>query len=336
MFASKRLYNFLFDTLLFWLWMKVFRGLPPPHARIPCALAIGNFDGVHRGHRLLLERLRATARQLNVASAVMTFQPHPREYFAQLSGDLSRIPPTIANLRDKLLSFRTIGLDRVIVEHFTARFAALTAAEFIEQILVQGLQVKWLIVGEDFCFGADRTGDIAALREAGQRHDFAVDVMRDVLIDDQRISSSAVRAALGNGDFPLAAQLLGHPYTISGHVIHGRELGRDIGFPTLNLRMAPQNPVINGIFVTRVHGLSDQPLPSVSCIGTRPTVDDSGKRLLETHILDFQQDCYGKLVKVEFLKKLRDNRKFDNLDALTTAIQDDVAQTRAYFAGQPT
>jgi riboflavin kinase/FMN adenylyltransferase len=312
--------------------MKVFRGLPTPDARTPCALAIGNFDGVHRGHRLLLERLRATARQLNVASAVMTFQPHPREYFAQLSGDLSRIPPTIANLRDKLLSFHAIGIDRVIVEHFTPRFAALTAEAFIEEILVQGLQVKWLIVGEDFCFGANRAGRIPALREAGKRHGFQVEVVRDVLIDDQRISSSAVRAALGGGDFARAAELLGHPYTISGHVIHGRQLGRDIGFPTLNLRMAPRHPVLNGIFITRVHGLSEHPLPSVSCIGTRPTVDDSGKRLLETHLLDFKQDCYGKLVKVEFLKKLRDNLKFDGIDALKNAIHGDVAQARAYFA----
>lgn len=312
--------------------MKVFRGLPNAAARTPCALAIGNFDGVHRGHRVLLERLRATARQLNLASAVMTFQPHPREYFARLSGDLSRIPPTIANLRDKLWSFQAIGIDRVIVEHFTARFAALTAHEFIEHILVQGVQAKWLIVGEDFCFGSDRRGNIDTLRAAGKKQGFEVEVMRDVLIDGQRISSSAVRAALGSSDFARTTELLGHPYTISGHVIHGQALGRDIGFPTLNLRMAPQHPVLDGIFITRVHGLAAHPLPSVSCIGSRPTVDSSGKRLLETHVLDFKQDCYGKLVKIEFLKKLRDNQKFDGLASLKAAIQRDVEQARAYFA----
>ena len=311
--------------------MKVFRSLPPPDARTPCALAIGNFDGVHRGHKALLAKVREAAKRLNVASAVMTFQPHPREYFARQSGDLSRVPPTIANLRDKLLAFNCEGIDRVVVEHFAASFAALSAKEFIEDILIKGMQVKWLIVGEDFCFGANRAGSIAELRDAARRYGFEFEVMTDVQSEGQRISSSLVRAALSDSDFAKANDLLGHPYTISGRVIHGRRLGHELGFPTLNLRMSQAFPVLAGIFVTRVHGLSPHPLPAVSCIGSRPTVEVNGKRLLETHILDFQDDCYGKLIQVEFLKKLRDNLKFDSLDALKAAIQGDVDQTRAFF-----
>ena len=311
--------------------MKVFRGLPNAASRAPCALAVGNFDGVHRGHKQLLARVRAAAARLDVAAAVMTFQPHPREYFARLSGDLSRVPPTIANLRDKLLAFNRAGMDRVIVEHFNPHFAALDAQQFIEDILVHGLQVKWLIVGEDFCFGAGRSGCVDDLRAAGKIHGFEVDVVDNVLHGPDRISSSLVRTALIASDFERAADLIGAPYAISGRVIHGRKLGRELGFPTLNLRMAQEYPVLQGIFVTRVHGLAEQPLPAVSCIGSRPTVDDSGRRLLETHIFNFNGDCYGKLVKIEFLKKLRDNQKFDGLPALTAAIQNDVEQTRAYF-----
>jgi riboflavin kinase / FMN adenylyltransferase len=311
--------------------MKVFRGLPASDARSSCALAIGNFDGVHLGHKFLLEHVRDAARRLNVEAAVLTFQPHPREYFAHLSSDLSRLPPTIANLRDKLIGFSKAGINRVIVEHFTARFAALTAKEFIEQILVQGLHVKWLIVGGDFCFGAGRIGRIDDLRAAGRQYGFDVEVIQDVQLDEKRISSSLVRAALTAGDFPRAEELLGHPYAISGHVIHGRQLGRELGFPTLNLRMAPQHPVLNGIFISRVHGLSEQALPAVSCIGSRPTVDDSGKRLLETYILNYNQNCYGKLVQIEFLEKLRENQKFDGVPALTDAIRRDVERAQAYF-----
>ncbi|MBS1187105.1 MAG: ribF [Burkholderiaceae bacterium] len=311
--------------------MKVFRGIPAADARRPCALAIGNFDGVHCGHRQLLARVRAAATLRGIDAAVMTFQPHPREYFARLCGDLSKVPPTIANLRDKLLGFAEAGMDRAIVEHFSAHFAALPHQQFIEHVLVQGLQVKWLIVGEDFRYGANRAGNVAHLRQAGKHHGFEVEVLPDVDVNGLRISSSAIREALLNSDFGRAAELLGHPYAISGRVIHGKKLGRDLGFPTLNLRMEQQLPALTGIFVTRVHGLADAPLPSVSCIGTRPTVDDSGRRLLETHVLDYQGDCYGRLVKVEFLQKLRDNRKFGGLAELTAAIAGDVEQSRAYF-----
>lgn len=311
--------------------MKVFRGIPAADARQPCALAIGNFDGVHLGHKLLLAKVRQAATRLGIDAAVMTFQPHPREYFARLTGDLSRVPPTIANLRDKLHGFAKAGMDRAIVEHFSAHFAALPQQVFIEKILVEGLQVKWLIIGADFCFGAGRAGKVAQLQQAGQQYGFEVIVLPDVNVGDVRISSSAVREALIAGDFDRAAELLGHPYMISGRVIHGQKLGRSLGFPTLNLRIAQAYPALSGIFVTRVHGLSEQPLPAVSCIGTRPTVDDSGRRLLETHIFDYDQDCYGRLIQIEFLKKLRDNHKFDSVDALTAAIRDDAENARTWF-----
>lgn len=311
--------------------MKVFRGLPNAESRAPCALTIGNFDGVHRGHQALLARLREAADLRNLETAVMTFEPHPREYFAQRAGDLSRAPTRIASLRDKLQSLANAGVDRVIVEHFNAHFAALSPEEFVSRVLVEGLHVKWLIVGEDFCYGSRRAGNMATLMEAGRRHGFEVEALPTVNNQGTRISSSAIRAALAAADFDQARQLLGHGYTMSGHVIHGQKLGRTLGFPTLNLRIAHRRPALSGIFVVQVHGLAPQPLPAVASLGVRPTVDDSGRVLLETHIFDYDQPCYGKLIRVEFLAKLRDEQKYDGLAALTAAIRNDEEQARAWF-----
>lgn len=312
--------------------MKVFRGLPNAEARRACALTIGNFDGVHRGHRALLARVADAAARLRIDSAVMTFEPHPREYFAHLTGDESRAPRRIANLRDKLQALEQCGVDRVIVEHFSARFASMPPERFIDDVLVAGLHVKWLIVGDDFRFGARRAGDLAMLTEAGRRQGFDVVSLPSVLHDDTRISSSAVRAALADGDFTRAQDLLGHPYAISGHVQHGRKLGRTIGFPTLNLRIAHKRPAVSGIFVVQVHGLGEHPWPAVASLGVRPTVEDNGRVLLEVHLFDFSGDCYGKLIRVEFLKKLRDEAKYDDLDSLTRAIDADARAARDYFA----
>jgi riboflavin kinase / FMN adenylyltransferase len=312
--------------------MKVFRGLPNAASRAPCALTIGNFDGVHRGHQALLARVREAATRLGVEAAVMTFEPHPREFFARLAGDLSRAPTRIANLRDKLQALSDAGIGRVIVEHFNAHFASMSPQDFVEKVLVQGLHVKWLMVGEDFCYGAKRAGNLATLLEAGKKYGFHVEALPAVTNDGQRISSSAVRNALAAGDFALVAQLLGHPYSISGHVIHGRKLGRTLGFPTLNLRVAHKRPALSGIFVVQVHGLADQPLPGVASFGVRPTVEDSGRVLLETHLFDYAQQCYGKLIRVEFLKKLRDEEKYIDLPTLTAAIERDADRARAYFA----
>jgi riboflavin kinase/FMN adenylyltransferase len=310
--------------------MKVFRGLPNAAARAPCALTIGNFDGVHLGHQALLARVRAAATGLGLEAAVMTFEPHPREFFAHKAGDLSKAPPRIANLRDKLQSLSDNGIDRVIVEHFSAPFAALTPQEFTEKVLVEGLHVKWLMVGDDFCYGARRAGNVQMLLEAGRHYGFHVETLPTVMNGSIRISSSAVRAALAEGDFRHAQALLGHPYAISGHVIHGQKLGRTLGFPTLNLRV-PHRPALSGIFIVQVHGLAAQPLPAVASLGVRPTVDDSGRVLLEVHVFDFAENCYGKQVRVEFLHKIRDEEKYVDLPTLTAAIDRDAAIARDFF-----
>jgi riboflavin kinase / FMN adenylyltransferase len=311
--------------------MKVFRGLPNAASRAPCALTIGNFDGVHRGHQALLAHVREAASRLGVEAAVMTFEPHPREFFARMAGDLSRAPARIANLRDKLQALDNAGVDRVIVEHFNAQFASISPDDFVEKVLVEGLHVKWLMVGEDFCYGSRRAGNVALLIEAGKKHGFEVHAMPTVVNNGVRISSSAVRLALQNSDFALAAQLLGHPYAISGHVIHGKKLGRTIGFPTLNLPIPHKRPALAGIFVVQVHGLEDHPVRGVASMGVRPTVEDSGRVLLETHLFDYDKSCYGKIIRVEFLKKLRDEEKYVDLPTLTAAIERDAQQARAFF-----
>lgn len=311
--------------------MKVFRGLPNARSRAPCALTIGNFDGVHRGHQALLAQVREAATGIGLDAAVMTFEPHPREFFAQLAGTPENAPQRIANLRDKLQSLSDAGIDRVIVEHFNHSFAALSPQDFIENILVQGLHVRWLLVGEDFRFGARRAGHVRTLIDAGRQYGFEVHTMPDVNDDGGRISSSAVRAGLALADFPLARRLLGHAYTISGHVLHGRKLGRTIGFPTLNMRVGHKRPALSGVFIVQVHGLAAHPLPGVASLGTRPTVDDSDRMLLETHLFDYSDDCYGRLASVEFLKKLRDEKKYADLPTLTAAIAHDAHQARAWF-----
>ena len=311
--------------------MKVFRGLPNDRARAPCALTIGNFDGVHRGHQALLAHVRGAAAELGVEAAVMTFEPHPREYFARRTGDLSKAPARIANLRDKLGDLERAGIDRVIVEHFNEHFASQSPQDFIKRVLVDGLHVKWLMVGDDFRFGARRAGDIAMLQEAGREYGFQAETLSAVMHGARRISSSAVREALKEADFATTQELLGHPYVMSGHVIHGQKLGRTLGFPTLNLRVA-HRPALCGIFVVQVHGLAEHPLPAVASLGVRPTVEDAGRMLLEVHVFDYDRPAYGKLVRVEFLAKLRDEEKYVDLPTLTAAIERDALQARAFFA----
>jgi riboflavin kinase/FMN adenylyltransferase len=316
--------------------MKVFRGLPNAAARAPCALAIGNFDGVHLGHQVLLSRLREAATRLDLEAAVMTFEPHPRSFFAQLHGDLSKAPTRIANLRDNLDSLNQAGVDRVIVEHFNAHFAALSPQDFIQKVLVEGLHVKWMMVGEDFRYGAKRAGDINMLIAAGKEYGFEVETLPAVQDKGVRISSSSVRAAIAAGDFSETESLLGRSYRISGHVVHGQKLGRTLGFPTLNLRVAHHRPALQGIFVVQVHGLAASPLLGVASLGVRPTVDDSGRVLLETHVFDYSGNAYGKVVQIEFLQKLRDEEKYVDLPTLTAAIERDAQQARAYFAQRAT
>jgi riboflavin kinase/FMN adenylyltransferase len=312
--------------------MKVFRGISHAIPASPCALTIGNFDGVHLGHQALLAKVRHAADRLSLTAAVMTFEPHPREFFAHRAGDPGKAPSRIANLRDNMNAMDQAGIDRVIVAHFNDTFASQSPQDFIKKILVDGLNVKWLMVGEDFCFGAKRAGNIALLKQAGEQFGFSVETLPTVIHDGQRISSSAVRHALAVGDFQQAQALLGHSYAISGRVVHGQQLGRTIGYPTLNVRIAHQHPAVHGVFIVQVHGLETHPLPAVASIGNRPTVEDAGRVLLETHIFDYKQNCYGQLVQIEFLQKIRDEQKFPDLVSMTNAIDNDAAQARDYFA----
>jgi riboflavin kinase/FMN adenylyltransferase len=306
--------------------MQVFRGLPRPSERAPCALTVGNFDGVHRGHQALLARVVAAARARGIAAAVLTFEPHPRELFTP-----DRAPTRISSLRDKFSALAEQGIDRVFVQHFNRAFAAVTADAFIE-LLIHGYRARWLLVGDDFRFGARRTGDLALLQRHAAAGDFELEQMPTVVEGQERISSSAVRALLADGRLAGARRLLGRPYTISGRVLHGRKLGREIGFPTLNLRIAHRHPAVQGVFAVRVHGLGDKPRPGVASVGLRPTVEDSGRWMLEVHLFDFAEQIYGRLICVEFVQRLRNEQRYSTLEELGAAIAEDAARARALFA----
>ncbi len=341
--------------------MQVFRGFHHPGIAAQCALTIGNFDGVHRGHQAMLALLLSEARHRGLPTCVLTFEPHPRDFFAQKLGKPELAPARIATLRDKLQELERCGIDQVVVLRFDEALASLPAQDFIQRVLRDGLGAKYVLVGDDFRFGAKRQGDYATLDAAGQRLGFDVARMMSYEVHGLRVSSSAVREALAAGDMDGAARLLGRPYAISGHVIHGQKLGRQLaetapgrgdGFRTLNLRFGHQKPAAHGIFAVRVHGLpgldghgddAGTVLDGVASLGVRPTVEDAGRVLLEVHALDWPAalaarlgpgEAYGKLVRVELLQKLRDEARFDGLDPLTAAIRDDVRQARAFFAQQ--
>jgi riboflavin kinase/FMN adenylyltransferase len=319
--------------------MRVFRGFHHPDRADACALTIGNFDGVHRGHQAMLALLTSEARHRGLASCVMTFEPHPRDWFARGAGKPEAAPARIATLRDKLEELERCGIDQVVVLRFDAAFAAQSPQAFIDDVLRHGLGAKYVLVGDDFRFGARRAGDYAMLDAAGQRQGFDVARMMSYEVHGLRVSSSAVREALAAGDMARAASLLGRPYAVSGHVVHGRKLGRDLGFRTLNLRFPHPKPAAMGIFVARVHGLLDRPLPGVASLGVRPTVEDAGRVLLETHCLDWPEPLgaesgYGRVLRVELLHKLHDERRYESLDALRAGIACDEADARAWFKAE--
>ena len=302
--------------------MHVYRGLPSSFAT-PIALTIGNFDGVHRGHQAMLGRLIEAAEDLALPPAVLTFDPPPREFFAR-----DKAPPRLSTLRAKIEQFRAHGVAHTFIARFDAKLAALSPETFIDEVLVRKLHVRWVLVGEDFRFGKGRAGDIATLRRAAQR--FSVEAMRTVSVDGERASSTAVRDALAAGDLPRAGALLGRPFMISGRVAHGAKRGRDLGFPTANIRLA-RNPPLAGIFAVRVHGLGGAPRTGVASAGVRPTVSASGVPLLEVFIFDFDASIYGKRIDVEFMHKLRDEERYPDLETLTRQIRADVEQARDYF-----
>jgi len=317
--------------------MRVFRGFHHPGIAPACALTIGNFDGVHRGHQAMLALLTNEARHRGLPSCVLTFEPHPRDFFAARAGKPELAPARIATLRDKLGELERCGIDQVVVLRFDEALASLPPDAFIREVLVQGLNARYVLVGDDFRFGAKRAGDYAMLDVAGERAGFDVARMMSYEVHGLRVSSSAVREALAAGAMEQVAALLGRPYSISGHVLHGAKLGRELGFRTLNLRFHHRKPAAHGIFVVRVHGLADAPLPGVASLGMRPTVDDSGRVLLEAHCLAWpshlgDDGAYGRVVRVELLHKLHDERRYESLQALKAGIAADEDEARAWFA----
>jgi riboflavin kinase / FMN adenylyltransferase len=320
--------------------MKIYRGFNHPDIAPACALTIGNFDGVHRGHQAMLSLLKGEAQQRGVPSCVLTFEPHPRDHFAAVTHNPARAPARVGTLRDKLIDLSACGVDQIVVLPFDDRLANLTPMDFIEQVLRRGLGVSYVLVGDDFRFGARRAGDYALLDQAGLTLGFDVARMNSYEVHNLRVSSSAVREALGQGRMKDATRLMGHPYRISGHVVHGRKLGRSLGFRTLNMRFAHWKPAASGIFAVLVYGLSPEPLRGVANMGIRPSLDpndvNGGRVLLETHCLDWPHElggegAYGKIVRVELLHKLHDERKYDSLDTLTAGINQDCLDARAYF-----
>ncbi|WP_374340383.1 bifunctional riboflavin kinase/FAD synthetase [Azonexus sp.] len=304
--------------------MRVFRG----HARPvtdPVVLAIGNFDGLHLGHAALIRRLAEVAAQTGLTPMVLTFEPHPREFFAPASA-----PARLTTLREKLELLSESGVAQTMICPFRAPFAALTAEAFIDVVLVRGCQVRHVIVGDDFRFGQGRKGDFALLQAAGEHLGFTAEAMGSVTIDGERVSSSAVRAALAAGDMEHATRLLGRPYMMDGQVAHGDKIGRQLGFATANIRIKHNPLPMTGVFAVQVAGLGDRLLPGVANLGVRPTVGGT-RPLLEVHLFDFDRDIYGAHISVRFVHKLRDEQRFPNFDALKAQIAADAAAARAYF-----
>ncbi|MEG3110212.1 MULTISPECIES: bifunctional riboflavin kinase/FAD synthetase [Pantoea] len=290
-----------------------------------CVLTIGNFDGVHRGHQALMSQLREEGRKRNLPVMVMLFEPQPLELFAG-----EKAPARLTRLREKLKYLAEAGIDEVVCVRFDRRFAALSAQSFIAELLVEKLNVKFLAVGDDFRFGAGRLGDFLLLQKAGAEYGFDVVSTQTFCDGGKRISSTAVRQALADDDFALAQSLLGHPFSISGRVVHGDALGRTLGFPTANLPLRRAVSPVKGVFAVEVHGLTPQPLPGVANIGTRPTVKGL-RQQLEVHLLDINMNLYGQHIDVVLKKKLRNEQRFASLEALKEQIAKDVVTARQFF-----
>lgn len=308
--------------------MRVIRGIPVA-APGPSALTIGNFDGVHLGHQAMLAELKRAADRLGLPTCALTFEPHPREFFAP-----DRAPTRLTSLREKLELLAGQGVERVHICRFNYAFAQTTPDEFIERIIARGLAARWVLVGDDFRFGARRAGDFVLLKQSAARHGFEVAALPSVALEGERVSSTAVRQALAGGDLDRAQRLLGRAYSISGRVVRGDGLGRKLGFPTANVRMKHNRPPLTGIFAVRLHGAGEAPLRGVASLGVRPTVKQGGSPVLEVHVLDFNGDLYRRHVRVEFLRKFRDEEKYADLATLTRRIALDVENAIAFFNRQ--
>lgn len=305
--------------------MRVTRGIPAAAAG-PAAITIGNFDGVHLGHLAMLAELKRAAAGLGVPACVLTFEPHPREFFAP-----DQAPVRLTSLREKLELLAGSGVDRVHICRFNYPFAQIAAEDFIERVLARGLGARWVLVGDDFRFGARRAGDPVMLKQAAGRLGFEVAALASVMLDGERVSSTAVRNALAAGELARAGRLLGRAYSISGRVTRGDGLGRKLGFPTANVLMKHNRPPLAGIFAVEVHGIEGRALPGVASLGVRPTLARDARPCLEVHLLDFGRDIYGAHLRVDFLHKFRDEQKYADVETLKRQIAVDVENARDYF-----
>lgn len=292
-------------------------------------LTIGAFDGVHLGHQKVLQGLISKANQLSLPSTIIVLEPLPREYFAP-----AEAPPRLMSFREKYLALREVGLDRVLRIRFTQTLSEIAARDFIEDIFVGKLGVKYMVVGDDLKFGHERQGDFALLQELGLIHDFEVQASDTFQIDDERVSSTRIRHALLNDEFELAETLLGRPYQISGKVVYGQQLGRSIGVPTANLELHRYRTALSGVYAVEVRGVGDKVLYGAANVGTRPTIGDLCKAILEVHLLNFNGSLYGNTLHVRFRKRLRQEKKFPSIDELKTQIHKDIDQAYAFFGLQ--
>ncbi len=307
--------------------MQLIRGLhnirPDHHG---CVATIGNYDGVHLGHQAVIGQLSEKSAELRLPSVLIIFEPQPQEFFSPAS-----VPTRLTRFREKIQSLRRFAVDRVLCIRFNKKFASMRAEDFIKQILVDALGVRYLVVGDDFQFGAGRQGNFAMLQQAAKQYDFQLVNMHSFLIDGERVSSTLIRQHLEAGELAAAEKLLGRPYRMSGRVAHGDKRGRELGFPTANIHIHRKAAPVAGIFAVEVYGLDEEPIIGAASIGTRPTVDGT-TCILEVYLLDFDQQIYGRHLHVNFVKKLRDEKHFDSLDELIAAIESDVQQVREYFA----
>ena len=309
--------------------MRLIRGIYNLRGSRPgCVATIGNFDGVHRGHHAVLEQLDAHARRLQLPATVITFEPTPQEYFTP-----QRAPARLCRLREKLQAFRRLGVKQVLCLRFDRQLAEQEPETFIEQILVDALGVRHLVVGDDFRFGKQRRGDFAMLEAAGDRAGFTVENTCTFIDDGERVSSTRIREALQQGDLDTAERLLGRPYSIQGRVAQGDQRGRSIGFPTANIRLHRLRTALSGVYAVTIEGIEAHALPAVANLGSRPTVDGT-ETVLEVHIFDFNRDIYGAHVEVRFVNKLREEKKFASFDALKQQIQLDALAARDCFSNQ--
>ncbi len=306
--------------------MELIRGLQnirPAHRG--CVATIGNFDGVHLGHQAVIGELAEEGQDLGLPTLIMTFEPQPMEVFKPENS-----PPRLTRLREKLRALSRFAVDRVLCVQFNPSFANITADEFVKQILVDGLGIKYLVVGDDFRYGKNRLGDLERLKADGDKYGFKVANMRTFSIDNHRVSSTRVRDALVRGDLIAAEKLLGRPYRMCGRVAHGDKIGRTLGIPTANIHLHRNVSPVQGIYVVEVYGINSRPWPGVASVGTRPTVGGT-RALLEIYLLDFDEEIYGRHLNVDFLHKIRDEEKFDSLESLKQRILEDIKETRHWL-----